>query len=547
MPDITLRELESGLRAKYAKLKKMQMVNNKVTIQKRKRARGENFPSAREKALAILQRERKREAIESDKRPPTPEAIYPTEIITETIQEKLRASKPAKPACETAMLGSDYIDDKQNTDEKKGSDTPAMEATTSNQSDDNQDDSRTNQEGSNRRRIGRKRTASSSYPTVQYKNNLFGYQVIKNIAVNAQPDEKFPIGSVKDVEVRRRIHETNYHLRQNQTGEMEVRVHTSRTLKPTDGRRKYRRRKLDFKSVNHWSQRKTLVQDIEFLSNYSSEGDIVVYAGAAPGTHMPFLAELFPWLRFHLYDWNEFKIDSTESISITPHPLSMETARSYATNDNILFVCDEKSTDFKTQSESELELGALGDMKRQWDLYRTIQPKKAFLRFQLPWGKGTTRYLGGELFVPIWGAQTTSEVKLVPDGSETDWDHVKYEEQMFYFNTHTRVQYYRHGIEGVRGLDHCYDCACEVDILSRYLHKYYDVWATQYEIFEGSGEPPPPLENEPPEELINTKVPLFMQQLSKVCSSRELFFNPPPSHIRAQWFSKRLQGKNSNY
>ena len=39
-----------------------------------------------------------------------------------------------------------------------------------------------------------------------------------------------------------------------------------------------------------WGQRKLIMMEISFLSRYSSPGDIVVYAGAAPGIHIPYLA-----------------------------------------------------------------------------------------------------------------------------------------------------------------------------------------------------------------------------------------------------------------
>lgn len=39
-----------------------------------------------------------------------------------------------------------------------------------------------------------------------------------------------------------------------------------------------------------WGQRKLVMMEICFLSRYASPGDLVVYAGAAPGIHIPYLA-----------------------------------------------------------------------------------------------------------------------------------------------------------------------------------------------------------------------------------------------------------------
>lgn len=42
---------------------------------------------------------------------------------------------------------------------------------------------------------------------------------------------------------------------------------------------------------------------------------------------------------------------------------------------------------------------------------------------------------------------------------------------MFHFNCVTRVGRFHHNVTGVPGLDYCYDCAAEVDVLGEYLTK----------------------------------------------------------------------------
>lgn len=76
------------------------------------------------------------------------------------------------------------------------------------------------------------------------------------------------------------------------------------------------------------------------------------------------------------------------------------------------------------------------------------------------------------MYLPVWGRQTTTECRLVVTDpfSKREYDNRKYESQMFYFNTVTRVQYYSHDFV-VQGFDHCYDCAAEFKILSDYLVK----------------------------------------------------------------------------
>ena len=102
-----------------------------------------------------------------------------------------------------------------------------------------------------------------------------------------------------------------------------------------------------------------------------------------------------------------------------------------------------------------------------------IQPIKSMLKFRLPWNAGHTEYLAGDVYIQPFGPVTSTETRLVPYGHKrVTWDNKKYEEQMFYFNTVTRVARYSHTMPVGRagyGLDYCYDCSAEVDILLQYL------------------------------------------------------------------------------
>ncbi len=80
-------------------------------------------------------------------------------------------------------------------------------------------------------------------------------------------------------------------------------------------RLKYRRRKGEVKSVLHWGQRKLLLSEIEFLLLHGDGVKLVVYAGAAPGTHIAYLADLFPEHHFVLYDPAPFTVKATPQIT----------------------------------------------------------------------------------------------------------------------------------------------------------------------------------------------------------------------------------------
>merc|ERR1711924_66665 len=93
----------------------------------------------------------------------------------------------------------------------------------------------------------------------------------------------------------------------------------------------------------------------------------------------------------------------------------------------------------------------------------------------------------GELRLPVWGPQTTTECRLLvncsgPGGLTTvKYDHGKVSQQLFYFNTVTRISIYPRPDASeepdrissttllAAGLCRCFDCSREVVIISAYL------------------------------------------------------------------------------
>jgi len=59
------------------------------------------------------------------------------------------------------------------------------------------------------------------------------------------------------------------------------------------------------KDIIYWGQRKLFLSELWFLTKYGHLASTVVYAGAAPGYHITFLACLFPTHIFRLVDPRE--------------------------------------------------------------------------------------------------------------------------------------------------------------------------------------------------------------------------------------------------
>ena len=253
-----------------------------------------------------------------------------------------------------------------------------------------------------------------------------------------------------------------------------------RVLRSDSRKRPYHsRQRHELRTVIHWGQRKLLMSEIEFLHADAQTSPlqktcVVIYAGAAPGTHVKCLSRLFPDHIFVLVDPAPFSVVPDGVKIITKNAMfSDELAialRGKHVGDHVLFISDVRSADYELQSAEENEQRIKIDMEAQAQWHRTLRPFKSMLKFRLPYTPGTTRYLDGEIFLPVWGPISTTECRLVvdTDAGERDYDHTVQEQQMFYFNTVTRPAMYAHDVSG-HGIDHCYDCMAEICILKSIL------------------------------------------------------------------------------
>jgi len=237
---------------------------------------------------------------------------------------------------------------------------------------------------------------------------------------------------------------------------------------------KYRRRTDEAKTVIHWGQRKLFMSELSFLTQFAEPGLTVVYAGAAPGTHSAYLIELFPELNFVLVDPAPFsrKLIENDRLTLRQELFTDDVAREFV-DYKVLFICDIRSADWQIMGNQEVERQVWEDMEAQMRWHDIMAPVKSMLKFRLPWTAGSSEYLDGEIELPIWGPITTTEARLIPSAGKRQWDHTKYEEQMFHFNTMTRVGRYHHDCDvepaTAEGLDYCFDCKAEIEVLKDFL------------------------------------------------------------------------------
>ena len=199
---------------------------------------------------------------------------------------------------------------------------------------------------------------------------------------------------------------------------------------------------------------------------------MVVYAGAAPGLHIPILARMFPEMRFLLIDPHPSAIVDGQLANVVTMEVCMtdqmadELGGKY---ESILFVSDVRVgipvEDEPTEAPRDHQMRVHRDMMAQMEWYRRLKPKAGLLKFRLPWDlELETSYMQGIIHFPIFGRPFTHESRLIvtgPDPLTSKYNNTTYERQMAYFNRVVRPATYTGG--------KCYDCTAFSTVVATYL------------------------------------------------------------------------------
>lgn len=226
------------------------------------------------------------------------------------------------------------------------------------------------------------------------------------------------------------------------------------------------------KTCLHWGQRKLILSEIQFFTIFwgVDKPGTVVYAGAAPGHHTPFLAKMFPKLRFELYDPAPFAIEENEQIKLHSEFFTDAVARQWRGRNDVLFISDIRLVDpaenvrlireanvekvgveeatLMGQKDTEDQVWSEMMMQQTWT--EIIQPAQAMLKFRLPYviepnkGDVIAPYLDGHVLLQCFPPLNTTETRLVPIQPlrKVGWSCLQYEEQLHYHNFIVRDQQY---------------------------------------------------------------------------------------------------------
>jgi hypothetical protein len=231
-------------------------------------------------------------------------------------------------------------------------------------------------------------------------------------------------------------------------------------------------------STLHSGQYKLFLAEILFLTQYARENDHVVYAGAASFKHGKALFKLFPKITWTLIDPGKFdkiitKIaKKSDKVTIINDYFTEETAKEWKDQD-FLFI-----SDIRRDKDEEM---VWEDMKLQKKLVEIMRPKVSMLKFRLPWNQKEVSYLNGHVLKQCYSPMSSTETRLIVDKKkhqfkEKIWDCKKYEHQMFYHNTITRMKNYAFAnfiTRSIKGMDKCWDCTVCTIIIMKYLNRFY--------------------------------------------------------------------------
>ena len=254
-----------------------------------------------------------------------------------------------------------------------------------------------------------------------------------------------------------------------------------------------------FKALSniHLGQRKLLLSEIQMLTKYyaslkKGKRAIVLYVGAAHGTHLILLSYMFPQIYFILYDGAKFD----PILKKYPKIYELhEGKEGFVTNDVIKGIKDKLPSDadilfisdirLGSEDRVEFERGVSRDMSLQEEWMEILKPKLSLLKFRISYNMKhgeKYKYTKGDILYGIWPTPLSGETRLLVSqkdiGTKINYDFKDYEEMMFYHNKYDRSFCYP--IEKIdetikKIIDSknnaycpCYDCMSELNALLVY-------------------------------------------------------------------------------
>jgi hypothetical protein len=248
--------------------------------------------------------------------------------------------------------------------------------------------------------------------------------------------------------------------------------------------------KYKSKTNVHLGQRKLLLSEIQLLNEYYKTNKIdpiLIYIGAAIGSHLLILHDLFPKVKFILYDganfdarlktykfMNVFEIHEGNDGFFTSDKCKIEKQRFDKIKRPLLFVSDIRLT------EENFEKGVSRDMEMQKEWITILNPFMSLVKFRMPYSLKhgeSIDYMKGDILFGIWPKNVSGETRLLIK-KENNYNIVKYdfenyEQTMFFHNKYIRPYCFNINYKKYVGVGKhycpCYDCISELNVINKYV------------------------------------------------------------------------------
>lgn len=236
------------------------------------------------------------------------------------------------------------------------------------------------------------------------------------------------------------------------------------------------------KSIHHIGQRKLLLGELEFLTIMYNKYDlfkynkvICLYIGAGPGSHLKFFEDKFKNLKWHLYDPGSFTLKENNKFKIFNSFFTDKDINKYKNKKYpVLFISDIRNPKFKDKFDFPV---IKKDMEFQKKIVKEIKPFGAILKFRLDFNFGKLKYLYGDIYLQNWSSVNSTETRLICNKDDSKnytkeiiYNNDDYNDKLFYFNHCYRMNLFKHNVNNINCLCHCYDCTSEIYIIANYLN-----------------------------------------------------------------------------
>lgn len=207
----------------------------------------------------------------------------------------------------------------------------------------------------------------------------------------------------------------------------------------------------------HMGQMKLLISEIAFLNDFADDGTIVVYVGAADGTHIPTLDSMFQPMKlcWHLFDPSRFSPEvmlwmrqNQLRVFVYRRCFYADDAAYFKGFRAVLLISDIRNKeDFLDNDSIPEETNVVQDQAMQMDWVKSMQPTACCLKFRgtfdymINTDAEEFEYINGELRIQAWPRPNSTELRLVASRpySYRMYSSRQLDEAMSYYNEKCRM------------------------------------------------------------------------------------------------------------